>query len=101
MIHPSEITKETQIYDWFLHELTPVEDGPVYEFQGRKWQQLYGYHYAVHTIGFFRCEDGRWALDVNEFPYDTFNPTMGIYSSYDNMLMSITKHYAWKIRSAS
>ncbi len=103
MIHPSEITKESQIYDWFLQEMTPVKDGPVYEFQGLKWQQMYGFRYAFHIFGFFRCEDGRWALDVNEFPYDTFNPNMGIYSSYDNMLTGITKRYAdaWKIRSTS
>jgi hypothetical protein len=97
--NPSEFTKESQIYEWLCQEMMSVQDGPVYEFQGLKWRQMFGFRYAFNILGFFQCEDGRWAIDVNEFPPENFNPNMGIYPSYELMLEGVTRRYAelWKV----
>ena len=94
MISPVMDTIESDAYKWYVQKMKPVMNGPVYTYQGKVWTLRYEYRYGNYTFGFFQSEDEQWALDVNEEASAIFNPNMGIYSSYQDMLVGLAHRYS-------
>lgn len=91
-----ENTDGPGIYDWYVRNMKPVTDGPVYTYQGKDWTLRYEYRYANYMFGFFCSEDGQWSddtINMNDIPIK-FTTNMGIYSSYQAMIARLSHRYA-------
>lgn len=99
----SSVTKESDAYDWYVQNMQPVTDGAVYEYQGKYWTLRYEYRYANYMYGFFCSEDDQWTIDIinmNDIPRK-FTTNMGIYSSYQALLVGLVHRYVDLIRSVT